>query len=93
MAKSIKNTNSGTETLDSLIQGERGIIKKLLCTGLTRRRFMDLGLVSGTEVEVIMKSLSGDPVAYRVKGTQLAIRNKDAHDIIVERVENNGRIK
>lgn len=92
MAKSINKQNSGFETLDSLIQGERGVIKKLLCTGLTRRRFMDLGLVNGTEVEVIMKSISGDPVAYRVKGTQLAIRNNDAHNIIVERVENNGRV-
>ena len=92
MAKSINKHTPGFETLDSLIQGERGIIKELLCTGLTRRRFMDLGLVRGTEVEVIMKSISGDPVAYRVKGTQLAIRNHDAHNIIVERVENNGRV-
>ncbi|MCH7783437.1 ferrous iron transport protein A [candidate division KSB1 bacterium] len=92
MTKSTNKQNSGFETLDSLIQGERGIIKELLCTGLTRRRFMDMGLVNGTEVEVIMKSLSGDPVAYRVKGTQLAIRNEDAHNIIIERIENNGRI-
>ena len=54
---------------------------------------MDLGLVNGTEVEVIMKSFSGDPVAYRVKGTQLAIRNEDAHNIIIERIDNNGRDK
>ena len=87
MPKFNKNTDSGSETLDSLIQGEKGVIKKLLCTGLTRRRFMDLGLVNGTVVEVLMKSFTGDPVAYRVKGTQLAIRNEDAHNIIIERLQ------
>ena len=76
---------SELDTLILLKPGERGVIKELQCTGQTRRRFLDLGLVSGAVIEVVMKSFRGDPVAYRIGGTLLAIRLKDARKIIIKR--------
>jgi len=45
---------------------------------------LDLGLISGTDVEALLKSPSGDPVAYRFRGTVIAFREEEASDILVE---------
>lgn len=54
------------------------------------RRLWDLGFTKGTRVEAVQASPSGDPVAYRVRGTIFAIRKKDAQEIEVEKVLANG---
>ena len=35
---------------------------------------MDLGVVPGTEIAAELKSASGDPTAYRIKGASIALR-------------------
>ena len=52
--------------------------------GTLRRRLRDLGIVEGAIIERLRPSPLGDPVAYLIKGTQLAIRNSDACLIEVE---------
>lgn len=69
--------------LSSLEIGEKGIvlgISKAL-RGQQRRRLMDLGVVPGTEIVAEMKSASGDPTAYRIKGASIALRNNLADKI------------
>lgn len=41
-----------------------------------RGRLLDLGFVPGAIVEVIRKSPLGDPVAYRVSSTSIALRKE-----------------
>jgi DtxR family Mn-dependent transcriptional regulator len=48
------------------------------CRGPERRRLLDLGFVPGTEVEVEMVSPGGNPTAYRVRGTVVALRREQA---------------
>ncbi|MCS6859027.1 MAG: ferrous iron transport protein A [Abditibacteriales bacterium] len=79
-------TDVPPETLAALRPGERGVVQTLHCTGLTRRRLLDLGLVPGTEVEAVMVSPNGDPIAYQVRGTLLALRREDAASIEIRRV-------
>jgi len=45
---------------------------------------LDMGFVPGAEIYVIRKAPLGDPVEYRVKGTAVALRQKDADTILVE---------
>lgn len=71
--------------LNSLPIGETGIVQKLLSTGTQRRRMLDLGLVSGTPVEALQKSPSGDPTAYFIRGAVIALRSEDAGKILVAR--------
>lgn len=62
--------------LSSLKTGEKGTvlgISKAL-RGQQRRRLMDLGVVPGTEIVAELKSASGDPTAYRIKGASIALR-------------------
>ncbi len=55
------------------------------CQGLQRRRLLDLGLVPGTEVEAVMKSPTGDPTGYRIRGAVIALRSDQADLIRVQR--------
>ena len=76
-----------TQTLDELRPGETGVIETLTVTGANRRRLMDLGMLPGTRIEIEMKSPLGDPVAYRVRGSVIAIRNDQARQITIKREE------
>jgi DtxR family transcriptional regulator, Mn-dependent transcriptional regulator len=48
------------------------------CRGAERRRLLDLGFVPGTAIEVEMVSPGGDPTAYRLRGTVIALRRIQA---------------
>ena len=48
------------------------------CQGFTRRRFLDLGLTPGTEIFPELNNSFGDPRAYRVRGTLIALRKDQA---------------
>lgn len=55
-----------------------GIIDNLNCNGLVRRRLLDLGLVNGTKIVPIFKSPSGDPTAFEIRKTLIALRKEDS---------------
>jgi len=73
-------------TLDELELNCKGTIKKLNCLGNIRRRFLDLGLIEGTTIKPVLISACGDPVAYEIRGTIIAIRSEDSKlvDISIE---------
>ncbi len=52
--------------------------------GFTRRRFLDLGLTPGTVVYPELQNFFGDPRAYRVRGTLIALRKDQAAQIWVK---------
>jgi len=76
--------NSEYKTLAEMKVGERAKVVRLLVEGLTRRRLLDLGLLPGTEVRAVMESPMGDPTAYDIRGSVLALRSEDASKIVVE---------
>lgn len=53
------------------------------CQGFTRRRFLDLGLTPGTRIAPELANAFGEPRAYRVRGTLIALRNDQADMIWV----------
>jgi len=61
-----------------------GIIKTIAAQGELGRRIRDMGLVPGTEVRVIGRAPLKDPVALRLKGFTLTLRNSEADFITVE---------
>lgn len=56
-----------------------GIVKELNCNGNIRRRLLDLGIVDGTKIIPVFKSPSGDPIAYEIRKTILALRKEDSN--------------
>ncbi len=75
-------------SLAELAPGERGRVIALARTlrGTQRRRLLDLGIVPGTPVAVEMRSASGDPTAYEVRGATLGLRREQAAKVLVERM-------
>jgi Fe2+ transport system protein FeoA len=53
-------------------------------TGFRRRRLFDLGFTPGALVECAFHSAFGEPTAYRVRGTLIALRLEQARRIEVE---------
>jgi ferrous iron transport protein A len=56
-------------------------ITSLNIEGVMRRRLLDLGFVPGTVVEIIRRSPLGDPIAFRVSQTTIALRKEDSMKI------------
>lgn len=54
------------------------------CRGPQRRRLLDLGVVPGTAITAEMRSASGDPIAYRIRGALIALRRQQAQWIAIE---------
>ena len=71
--------------LDKLNEGESATVIKINLSGAIRRRLLDLGLVEGTRVECVLKSRKGDPVAYRIRGALIALRNTDSKHIYIKK--------
>ncbi len=65
---------------------EQAIICKIMPKSTIKRRFSDMGLISGATIKCVGISPFGDPRAYLIRGTVLALRNSDAEDILVEEV-------
>ncbi len=72
--------------LDELAVGQRATVETLHMTGGMRRRLLDIGLVEGTTVECVGKAPSGDPIAFYIRGTVIALRDEDCRRIEVRRL-------
>lgn len=71
-------------TLADLNLGECGVVRQVLASGLTRERLQDLGFVPGTRVCAGLQSALGQPVAYQVRGSLVALREEDARTVLLE---------
>lgn len=58
-------------------------VRKILANGELRRRFLDLGIIEGTDIEVLYKSALGDPIAYLIRGAIIALREEEGDKIQV----------
>jgi len=79
--------DAGVETLATLRPGESARVVRISpsCRGLQRRRLLDLGVVPGTRITAVLRSMSGDPVAYEIRGALIALRREQAEWIEVRR--------
>lgn len=73
--------------LSQLPLGKKARVLSLSADGLPRRRLLDLGIVPRTIIEAIRVSPSGDPRAYRVRGTTIGLREEDAREILVQPID------
>ena len=72
-----------TYLLNELEIGKKAKIHSVNCSDDLKRRLLDLGIVKNSIISAILKSPSGDPTAYEIRGTVLAIRENDAKDISI----------
>ena len=65
-------------TIADLQIGQSGIIVTVGGEGALRLRFLDMGLIPGTRVQLQKVAPMGDPIQIRVRGYELTIRKEDA---------------
>ena len=64
--------------MNDLVPGQRARVFRVEAAGSMRRRLLDIGLIPGTRVTCQGHSPAGDPAAYLVRGTVIALRGTDA---------------
>ncbi len=70
--------------LRELQVGQKAHISQVTASGELGRRIRDMGLIPGAEVEVTGRAPLRDPVALRLTGFTLSLRNNEADHITVE---------
>lgn len=68
----------------NMSDNQTGTIASIKVGGEMGRRIRDMGLVPGTEIKVQGRAPLYDPVALRVMGATLTLRNNEADYIEVE---------
>ncbi|NPV63508.1 MAG: ferrous iron transport protein A [Methanotrichaceae archaeon] len=75
---------SANKKLTELKPGEKGRVVAISSCGSLRRRMMDMGLVTGSEVKLIRLAPAGDPIEVLLRGYSLALRKKEAMNVTLE---------
>ncbi len=70
--------------LSKLPVGASADITALYSEEALRRRLQELGFLPGAKVKCIMRSPLGDPAAYHICGTMIAVRDRDAATVEIE---------
>ncbi len=75
-----------SKRLSELREGEAAEVVELdaHCRGFSRRRLLDLGLTPNARVEVALENTFGDPRAYRVRGSMIALRRQQTDHVWVK---------
>ena len=63
---------------------QSGTVAAIKVAGDLGRRIRDMGLVPGTDIKIQGRAPLNDPVALRVRGATLTLRNNEADYIEVE---------
>ncbi|OEU70347.1 MAG: iron transporter FeoA [Desulfovibrio sp. S3730MH75] len=71
-------------SLRSMRKDQKGVVVSVNVRGELGRRIRDMGLIPGTEFRVVGRAPLKDPVALRMKGFTLTLRNNEADFITVE---------
>lgn len=70
-------------SLRELKLGQKATVAGIEAAGELGRRIRDMGLMPGAEIEIVGRAPLQDPVALRLKGFTLTLRNNEADYISV----------
>jgi Fe2+ transport system protein FeoA len=77
--------------MGELAVGSRAQVVELTGRGNLQRRMLSMGFVPGAEVTVIREAPLGDPLQYRVKNANVALRRDEANTLLVRELRNGSR--
>ncbi|MGE5703187.1 MAG: FeoA family protein [Clostridia bacterium] len=72
--------------LSECSNGQKARITQMAMADTFRKRMMDLGLMPGTEVQVVRKAPLGDPIIVQVRGYQISFRMSEARCIEIDQL-------
>ncbi|MFK8068020.1 MAG: ferrous iron transport protein A [Gammaproteobacteria bacterium] len=71
-------------TLDQLAINKKALVTGFGSEGPVMQRLMQLGVLEGSELEIIRTAPGGDPIEIRVMGYCLSLRKAEAQMVLVE---------
>lgn len=66
--------------------GSQYKVKKINLNRAEKERILDLGMIPGTNIKVLQKSPLGDPTAYLIRGSVIALRSEYTKKITIEKI-------
>ncbi len=75
--------SADAQPLTSLSVGAAGTVTAIKVPNESRPRLMEMGLLVGTNVELVRFAPLGDPVEIKVRGYHLTLRRHEAELILV----------
>lgn len=76
---------TGTIALSHLREGESGVLARLDVPEDISIRLQELGFLPGCRITAIRPAPGGDPLVFRLDGTEIALRRETARRISVAR--------
>ena len=77
------NTPPPLLPLTSVGVGHTAVVAEIKLPSASRPRLMEMGLLVGTQVELVRFAPMGDPVEIKVRGYNLTLRKHEAEQIFV----------
>jgi ferrous iron transport protein A len=71
------------QPLTTLALGTTATVAQINVASTSRPRLMEMGLLVGTQVELVRFAPLGDPVEIKVRGYNLTLRKHEAEQILV----------
>lgn len=71
-------------TIDTLCPGEYAVVDHVESSPLSRR-LAELGVVAGTRIRCLHRAPLGDPSAFGIRGSVIALRREDSRTILAVR--------
>ena len=75
--------SAAPQPLTSLEVGSRAVVTEIKIPAEHRGRILEMGLIVGTQVELVRFAPLGDPVEIKVRGYNLSLRKHEAEMILV----------
>ena len=66
--------------------GSQCKVKEINLNKTEKERILDLGMIPGTNVKVLQKSPMGDPTAYLIRGSVIALRSEYTKKFTIEKI-------
>jgi ferrous iron transport protein A len=62
---------------------QTSVVEEIQCCDRLINRIYDMGITEGSEITPVFRAPFGDPTAYEIKHTLIALRKKDSREIWV----------
>jgi Fe2+ transport system protein FeoA len=70
-------------SVSDLKPGQHGTIRQVDAKGAIRQRLLDMGLLPEAVLRVERVAPTGDPVWISLRGSQIALRRKEAQSVLI----------
>lgn len=71
------------QPLSALAVGMPAVVAEIKLPAASKARLMEMGLLTGTPVELVRFAPLGDPIEIKVRGYNLSLRKHEAEMILV----------